>query len=149
MLGSDYVFQYRFAGAHLVILRVFHARETRYGATPWPRCLMRRLAGTDVWYLTLRLPRGISFVYTQRSLDVAAERQYPLLVLLDGRTYTGPVPMPTILDNLIAASRIPPVVAVFIGNTEPFTVERESMGCAWCGTNACRGTFEMYPQPAD
>ena len=29
VLGGDYIFQYRYAGAHLVILRVFHAREAR------------------------------------------------------------------------------------------------------------------------
>jgi plasmid stabilization system protein ParE len=29
VLGADYVFQYRFDGEHLVILRVFHAREAR------------------------------------------------------------------------------------------------------------------------
>jgi toxin ParE1/3/4 len=29
VLGADYVFQYRYDGEHLVILRVFHAREAR------------------------------------------------------------------------------------------------------------------------
>jgi plasmid stabilization system protein ParE len=29
VLGADYIFQYRYDGEHLVILRVFHARETR------------------------------------------------------------------------------------------------------------------------
>jgi plasmid stabilization system protein ParE len=29
VLGGDYVFQYRYDGAVLVILRVFHAREAR------------------------------------------------------------------------------------------------------------------------
>lgn len=29
VLGADYVFQYRFDGEHLVMLRVFHAREAR------------------------------------------------------------------------------------------------------------------------
>jgi plasmid stabilization system protein ParE len=29
VLGATYVFQYRFDGARLVMLRVFHARETR------------------------------------------------------------------------------------------------------------------------
>jgi plasmid stabilization system protein ParE len=29
VLGADYVFQYRYDGALLVILRVFHAREAR------------------------------------------------------------------------------------------------------------------------
>jgi len=42
-----------------------------------------------------------------------------LLIVLDGRTYSSDIPGPTILDNLIAAGRIPPVVAVFIGNPSP------------------------------
>ena len=29
VLGGDYIFQYRYDGAQLVILRVFHAREAR------------------------------------------------------------------------------------------------------------------------
>lgn len=41
---------------------------------------------------------------------------YPLLVVFDGEAYTDSVPTPTILDNLIAARKIPSVVAVFINN---------------------------------
>jgi plasmid stabilization system protein ParE len=29
VLGGDYIFQYRYDGAQLMILRVFHAREAR------------------------------------------------------------------------------------------------------------------------
>jgi enterochelin esterase family protein len=39
---------------------------------------------------------------------------YPLLVLFDGDTVLGPMPTPTILDNLIADGRIPPMVAVLV-----------------------------------
>jgi enterochelin esterase-like enzyme len=39
---------------------------------------------------------------------------YGLLLAYDGNQYTGGVPTPTILDNLIAARRIRPVVAVFL-----------------------------------
>jgi plasmid stabilization system protein ParE len=31
VLGGAYVFQYRYAATHVVILRVFHAREHRAG----------------------------------------------------------------------------------------------------------------------
>lgn len=41
---------------------------------------------------------------------------YGLLVTSDGFLYTTAVPTPTILDNLIAAKQIPPVVALFVGN---------------------------------
>jgi enterochelin esterase family protein len=59
---------------------------------------------------------------------------YPLLVLFDEWAYLGDtgqqplVPTPTILDNLIAAGRIPPVVALFLGNA-PGARDRE-LGCS-------------------
>ena len=43
-------------------------------------------------------------------------KAYPLLVIMDGESYTTLIPMPTILDNLIAAGSIPPVTAVLLGN---------------------------------
>ncbi|MEM7538698.1 MAG: alpha/beta hydrolase-fold protein [Chloroflexota bacterium] len=41
---------------------------------------------------------------------------YGLLLLFDGWDYTHVIPAPTILDNLLAGERIPPLVAVFIDN---------------------------------
>jgi len=41
---------------------------------------------------------------------------YPLIVLFDEDAYLNLVPTPTILDNLISEARIPPVVALLIGN---------------------------------
>ncbi|MGB8321914.1 MAG: enterochelin esterase [Candidatus Acidiferrum sp.] len=49
-------------------------------------------------------------------------KAYPLLVLFDEQAYVGDanqamlVPTPTILDNLIAARRIPTMLALFVGN---------------------------------
>lgn len=40
-----------------------------------------------------------------------------LLFVFDAREYLSRVPTPRILDNLIAAGRLPPVTAVFIGNS--------------------------------
>jgi len=53
-----------------------------------------------VWYYT---PPG----YT-------AKKKYPLVVFLDGWDYLHHIPAQTILDNLIAAGKIEPVVAVFV-----------------------------------
>jgi enterochelin esterase-like enzyme len=39
---------------------------------------------------------------------------YNLLLLSDGQTYTSLIPLPTILDNLIAAGLIPPLIAVMV-----------------------------------
>lgn len=44
----------------------------------------------------------------------AAGGDYPLIVFMDGDSYTSMIPAPVILDNLIAAGRIPPSVAVFL-----------------------------------
>jgi len=49
---------------------------------------------------------------------------YPLLVLFDEDAYLSLVPTPTILDNLISEARIPPVVALLVGNA-PGARDRE------------------------
>ncbi len=54
-------------------------------------------------------------VYTPPGYDPKGA-PYPLVVFFDGRTYTDAIPTPTILDNLLAARRIEPLVAVFVGN---------------------------------
>lgn len=54
-------------------------------------------------------------IYTPPGYDPNG-KPYGLLVVLDGRTYTSDVPGPTVLDNLLAAKRIPPLVAVFVAN---------------------------------
>ena len=41
---------------------------------------------------------------------------YPILLVLDGKEYTSTVPTPTILDNLIEADQIDPVIGVFVEN---------------------------------
>lgn len=49
---------------------------------------------------------------------------YPLLLLFDEDAYLSLVPTPIILDNLISEGRIPPVVALLIGNA-PGARDRE------------------------
>jgi enterochelin esterase family protein len=62
-------------------------------------------------------------VYTPPGYTAAAA-PYPVLVVLDGTAYRELIPLPVILDSLIAAGRIPPVVAVLVGRLE--AAERES-----------------------
>jgi enterochelin esterase-like enzyme len=57
----------------------------------------------DVWVYT---PSGYSKTGTP----------YGLLLVFDGDTYIKVVPTPVTLDNLIADKRVPPMVAVMIGN---------------------------------
>jgi enterochelin esterase-like enzyme len=55
------------------------------------------------------------WVYTPPGYEPSSSR-YPLLVLFDGADYLEEVSTPTILDNLIAQKRIPPMVAILVGN---------------------------------
>jgi enterochelin esterase family protein len=55
------------------------------------------------------------WVYTPPGYEKAAV-PCGLLILFDGSAYTGWVPTPIILDNLISEGRIPPLVAAFIGH---------------------------------
>ena len=69
----------------------------------------KRLGNTrDVW------------VYTPPEFDTLKRdpKGLPLLLVFDGGEYVSSVPTPTILDNLIAAKRIPPMLAVFVGNPD-------------------------------
>ena len=50
---------------------------------------------------------------------------YPLIVFFDEDAYLSLIPTPTILDNLISAKRIPPVVALLIGNAPGDARDRE------------------------
>jgi len=50
---------------------------------------------------------------------------YPLLVLFDEAAYLNLIPTPAILDNLISEGRIPPVIALLVGNAKDDARERE------------------------
>jgi len=57
--------------------------------------------------------------------DRASGAPAALVIVFDGSAYLTSVPTPTILDNLIAAGRIPPAVAVFVDNPDQATRTRE------------------------
>ena len=56
------------------------------------------------------------WVYLPPEYDAKATSSYALLVLFDGFSYQHWIPAPTILDNLIYAKKLPPVVEVLIDN---------------------------------
>ena len=59
------------------------------------------------------------WIYTPPGYDTLARAgELPLLLTFDGGEFVGSVPVPTILDNLIAARRIAPMVALFVGSPE-------------------------------
>lgn len=69
-----------------------------------------KLLGTtrDVW------------VYTPPGYDSLSRRGdgLPLLLTFDGGEYVSSIPVPTILDNMIAARRIAPMIGVFVASAE-------------------------------
>jgi enterochelin esterase family protein len=66
-------------------------------------------------------------VWTYRPPGYDPARSYPLVVCFDGPAYIldAYVPLPTVLDNLIAAGEIPPVVAVLPDSLDHETRTRE------------------------
>ena len=63
-------------------------------------------------------------IYLPPQYSLHAE-PYPLLVLFDEEAYLSLVPTPTILDNLISEGRIPPVIALLVGNAKDDARDRE------------------------
>jgi enterochelin esterase-like enzyme len=61
--------------------------------------------------------------------NFVANDSYPLVMVMDGDSYTTLVPTPTILDNLIHDGKIPAVVALFVGNSSPQARDNE-LNCA-------------------
>ncbi|MCE5250912.1 enterochelin esterase [bacterium] len=59
------------------------------------------------------------WIYTPPSChsgNEASSSSCSLLLVCDGSAYTQVIPTPSILDNLLSEGKIPPMVAVFIGN---------------------------------
>ena len=59
------------------------------------------------------------WVYTPAGYDTLKQKSgLPLLLTFDGGEYVSSIPVPTILDNLVAAKRIAPMVAVFVASPD-------------------------------
>ena len=56
------------------------------------------------------------WVYTPPAFDPARKQPYNLLVAFDGADYTTEIPLPTILDNLLAAGKVAPTIAILVEN---------------------------------
>jgi enterochelin esterase-like enzyme len=57
------------------------------------------------------------WVYTPPGYDARRPDPYPLLVCFDGADYLGDMRAPAVLDSLVAAGRIPPVVAILVDDS--------------------------------
>lgn len=62
------------------------------------------------------------FIYRPPGFTTEGPR-YPLMVM--GSTYVSTIPLPVVLDNLIAANMIPPVVVLFVDYPDGATQNRE------------------------
>ncbi len=71
----------------------------------------------------LKEERSVS-IYTPPGYDPKSG-SYGLLVLFDGQDYRGPMPIPTILDNLVAAKKIHPLVAILVDNQSEESRDRD------------------------
>lgn len=56
------------------------------------------------------------WVYTPPAYDAKMKTLNHLLICFDGSSYIDDIPAPTILDNLLAAGKIPPTVMVLVDN---------------------------------
>ena len=54
---------------------------------------------------------------------------YGFLLMLDGWFYANLIPAPTILDNLLAEGKLPPLVAIMIGSLSYGEVRKRDYGC--------------------
>lgn len=70
--------------------------------------------------------RGIT-LYTPPGFDPDDPRNL-LLFVFDARAYLTKVPTPALLDALVAAGRLPPVIAVFVSEIDGATRDRELPG---------------------
>jgi len=66
-------------------------------------------------------------VYTPPGYGQTGKR-YPVLVVMDGPTYLDAVPVPRLIENLVAEGKMRPVVAVFVPNVSSEGRYRE-LGC--------------------
>ena len=59
------------------------------------------------------------WIYTPPGYDTLARKGgLPMLLTFDGGEYVSSIPVPTMLDNMIAAKRIAPMVAVFVASPD-------------------------------
>jgi Domain of unknown function (DUF3327) len=82
-------------------------------------------------------------VYTPPGYEGAGGAPSPLVLLFDRGAYLAEVPTPTILDNLTAAGRLPPMVALLVGNPDQATRNRSCpatpRSCASWPRSCCPG----------
>jgi enterochelin esterase-like enzyme len=111
-LGADPLNRHKVPGAPISFIELPGAPPE-----PWVRPSAGTPKGTvhtSPWRSTVLNNERQLRIYTPPGYRTTGE-PYALLVTSDGDTIVENLQVPTVLDNLIAAGRIPPMVAVFIG----------------------------------
>lgn len=102
-------------GAAALVFVLSHSVAAQGTASP-------RAAGetTELTIPSRTYPHGRhAWVHTPPGYPASCERACNLIVAFDGELYLGAMPLPEILDSLIAARRTPPAVAVLFDNGAP------------------------------
>jgi enterochelin esterase-like enzyme len=76
-----------------------------------------KLEARTVFDSIYRRPRQV-WIYTPSGYDAKATTPYPLIVAFDGDEYRDTMPLPMVLDTLLAARKAPAFVAVLVDNGE-------------------------------
>ena len=87
-----------------------------YGIDPRPGIAAGRLEAHVLYDSTYRRPRRI-WLYTPPAYDARRALPYPLVLAFDGDNYRDTMPLPLILDTLLATRRAPAFVAVLVDDS--------------------------------
>jgi enterochelin esterase family protein len=105
----------------LVLAAVFPAAATAQPNTTRPSARPTLPAGKveahTVFDSSYDRPRNV-WVYTPPGYEMRATGGYPLIVAFDGEEYQDTMPLPAVLDSLLAARKAPAFVAVLVDNGE-------------------------------
>jgi enterochelin esterase-like enzyme len=95
------------------IARAAAQQAVPYPTDPRPGVAAGRLATYVMYDSSYQRPRRL-WVYTPSGYDAAGATPYPLIVAFDGGEYYDSMPLPMVLDTLLAAGKAPAFVAVLI-----------------------------------
>lgn len=90
-------------------------RPLPYRMDPRVPASARRLEHQTIYDSAYKRQRDI-WIYTPPNYDAKAQTSYPLIVAFDGSDYRDTMPLPFILDTLLATKKAPAYVAVLIDN---------------------------------
>lgn len=85
--------------------------------TARPKAASGKIEERALFDSTYRRPRKI-WVYTPAGYDARSATPFPLILAFDGAEYRDTMPLPLILDTLLAAKKAPAFVAVLVDNSE-------------------------------